>query len=212
MSSIFGAISVETPKYKVIQKAAAYEIREYARQLRAEVTVDLGNNAMMHNLSQPFSMLAGYIFGQNTKRSGQEGAEKVAMTAPVLMSQQPKHEKVAMTAPVLMSEKQQEQQGKNMTMSFILPSKYSRVEELPVPLDKNVKLVEVPEHKMAVVRFSGTFSEPLFTRKEEQLRAAAAADGVKLNPDRSAVVRAAYNPPWTLWFLRTNEVMVPVVG
>ena len=69
---------------------------------------------MLDGLSAPFRMLAGYIFGGNTKR-GSSGAaaesEKVEMTSPVLMTQQQRggepNEKVAMTSPVLMTQQQQ---------------------------------------------------------------------------------------------------------
>lgn len=87
-------------------------------------------------------------------------SEKVAMTAPVVMQNTTEpasaapaaSEKVAMTAPVVMqhaSDTQQQQQqaptssSSTRTMSFIMPSKYSSPEDLPVPKDARVKLVQV---------------------------------------------------------------------
>jgi hypothetical protein len=76
--------------------------------------------SLLDGLNQPFGMLAGYIFGGNTKRvAGEQSAqssasEKVAMTSPVLMTQKQGggssgsagNEKVAMTSPVLMTQQQ----------------------------------------------------------------------------------------------------------
>ncbi|KAJ1556141.1 hypothetical protein HK405_006322 [Cladochytrium tenue] len=88
------------------------------------------------------------------------------------------------------------------------------VKDLPVPDDPSVTLRQVPEQLMAVHRF-GT---PLFgghearwtaaKEAEASLRLACARDGVELEQDPRETVVATYNPPWTPWFLRTNEVMV----
>jgi hypothetical protein len=230
MASIFGAITSETPKYDLVKKFAVYEVRKYVRQVRAEVEVETPGH-MMENLGVPFRMLAGYIFGGNTKPLGSTSAaetdtnkqvwaasnEKVAMTAPVLLSQQaPKdakapNEKVAMTAPVLLSE---QQAGKKVVkMSFIMPSMYNSVDKLPIPKDTRVHLVEVPEHTVAVIRFSGQFSvsrATYFKDKEAALRSAAKEDGIVLSTDPQHVVVAGYNPPWCLPWMRTNEIMIPV--
>lgn len=64
---------------------------------------------------------------------------------------------------------------------------------------------------MAVVRFSGSLSDDNMRRHEEQLRAAATKAGLKLSEEPSDVQYAGYNPPWCLPWLKTNEVMVPVL-
>ncbi|GAX77231.1 hypothetical protein CEUSTIGMA_g4677.t1 [Chlamydomonas eustigma] len=232
MATIFGAITSETPKYDLVKKLAVYEVRKYGRQVRAEVKVETSGH-MMENLGVPFRMLAGYIFGGNIKSLGTAGAsvitepskqpgaasnEKVAMTAPVLLSQQvptgvkADNEKVAMTAPVLLNEHQADK--KSVKMSFIMPSIYDSVDKLPIPKDARVHLVEVPEHKVAVIRFSGQFSAAraaYFKDREAALRAAAKEDGIVLSVDPQDVVVAGYNPPWCLPWLRTNEIMIPVL-
>jgi len=150
-----------------------------------------------------------------TERKG----EKVAMTAPVVTER--KGEKVAMTAPVVTERKEGEKvamtapvvttaAAKVETMQFILPSKYRRVEDAPVPTVAGVKLVQLPERTYAVLRYSGSTSfkdaEKRVGKLLPQLRSAGLA---VRDEDDWQLYR--YNPPFTLPFLRTNEVAVKVL-
>lgn len=36
----------------------------------------------------------------------------------------------------------------NTRQTFIMPSKYNSIDSLPIPKDSNVKLIEVPDHKV----------------------------------------------------------------
>lgn len=224
MSTIFGAITSEVPKFKVLRVLASgpplCEVRQYGRQLRAEVEVE-HEGEMGQNMGGPFRMLAGFIFGGNTKRAvpGGEaaaGSEKVEMTAPVIMSKKAAEssEKVAMTAPVMVSKAGGGGgSGKHMVkMCFIMPSKYASVEELPVPKDARVHLAEHPEYTVAVIKFSGSFGDANFRKHEALLREAAAKAQLPISDDPEQVQVAGYNPPWCLPWLKTNEVHIPVVG
>ena len=62
---------------------------------------------------------------------------------------------------------------------------------------------------MAAVRFSGTWGEDRFVNHEGKLRAHLAEHG--LQPVGEAVY-ARYNPPFTPWFMRRNEVLIPVAA
>eukprot|EP00798_Chlamydomonas_sp_ICE-L_P003810 gene3810-13880_t len=120
-------------------------------------------------------------------------------------------EKVAMTAPVMMNTDASAGGGKqSLKMAFIMPSKYT-METLPVPKDANVNLVEVPEHKLAVITFSGSLSDSAMRKKEAELREAAAKEDTKLSQDPKDVFFAGYNPPWCLPWLKKNEVLIAVV-
>ncbi|GIL81722.1 hypothetical protein Vretimale_1358 [Volvox reticuliferus] len=216
MTTIFGSVSVETPKYTVVKaldNAIAAELRKYGPQVRAEVLYDVSpNHGIMDGTGTPFRALAGYIFGGNTSRS-RGGSEKVAMTAPVVVQTTrtggPSSEKIAMTAPVVM---QGSGDGNNKhVMYFIMPSKYKGVADLPVPKDSRVRLFEVPERTFAVIRFNGRMNSALATTKEQELRTAATKEGVKLSDDPHAVQYCSYNPPWCLPWLATNDIMIPVV-
>ena len=139
-------------------------------------------------------MLAGYIFGGNVKK------QSIAMTAPVVQAAA-KSEKIAMTAPVLQSG-----QPGGWTVRFVMPSGYT-LASLPTPNDVRVRLIPVPPARVAVVRFSGLAGEDDIATQTNLLndfvtRSQFAQIG------RPALAR--YNPPWTPWFMRRNEIMVTV--
>ena len=149
--------------------------------------------------------------------------EKVAMTAPVITTT---GEKVAMTAPVVSTSKpvSSDSGGEGekstmagpvatsaheiQTMAFLLPSKYT-IDTAPEPTDPRVTLKEIPPRYEAVHQYSGlsdmTNCGPEVERLYERLR----VDGVKIleggqwHLDR-------FNPPYTIPWLRTNEIHIPV--
>lgn len=120
------------------------------------------------------------------------------MTAPV---EQQSSAKIAMTAPV-----EQVETGSNYTVSFLMPAEYT-METLPQPLDSEVHLREIPARKMAAIRYSGTWSRKRYEQKKEALENfIAARDLAMIGP----ATFARYDPPFQLWFLRRNEVLIPV--
>lgn len=184
------AMAYETPFYKVLSKDGAFETRLYAPRLVAETTVTAtGREA----LSQGFNILAAYIFGQN------EGEKKVAMTAPVASASPAT---IEMTAPVASSQGEAGQ----TTIQFFLPKAYS-LDTAPQPKNPNITLRMVPEEHLVVLRFSGSAGEEAFALKTKDLMDHLASKGIKaVGPVREF----RYDPPWTLWFLRRNEVSIPV--
>jgi len=176
----------EEPKYAILEKDGDFEIRDYPSVIAAEVQV-AGSGESAAN--EAFKIIAGYIFGKNVSKT------KVAMTVPV--TEKTSSEKIAMTVPVT-SDKQKD----SMTMRFYMPSSYS-LESLPVPLDKRIKLFNLPSARYAVIRFSGFASEKNCAYHEKLLE-----DFVRtkeLKPSETPV-RAFYNPPWALPFMRRNEI------
>jgi len=180
----------EEAPYTVIKTEDIFELREYAPQVLAEIIVDgdlegAGNKA--------FRPLFRYISGDNKSRG------KIAMTAPV--SQEQKGEKISMTAPV----SQQRVQGK-WAVSFMMPASYT-METLPTPDDPNIKLRQVPARRVAAVRYSGFWSEEKYLLHKEKLEK-------WIKDNRFTVIGepvwARYNPPFTLWFMRRNEILIPV--
>ena len=108
-----------------------------------------------------------------------------------------------MTAPVA-----QEKTGEGWTVAFIMPSEHTMA-TLPRPNDVRVTLREVPARRVAAVTFSGTWGADRFdTFAKELLGKLDAAGFVPAGPP----VYARYDPPWTPWFLRKNEVLVPLRG
>ena len=154
-----------------------------------------------------FPIVAGYIFGDNTKQdkiamtvpvNTEEGvSEKITMTAPV------NTEKIAMTAPV--NTEAEETEG-TYKVSFVMPSKYT-LESLPTPNDSRVELTEVAARKVAVKRFSWSSTEATFKKQEEELLVALERDGIETI---GTVNIARYNTPWTIPFMLRNEVQIEI--
>ena len=189
---LFGslAMAVEEPAFATVVKDGAFEVRDYPALVVAEVTVS-GDQKEAAN--KGFRLLAGYIFGGNKRR------DSIAMTAPV--AQQPISEKIAMTAPVT-----QIQSAGMWTVRFTMPSSYT-MDTLPEPNAPNVHLRSLPPARFAVLRFSGLARQGDVEAKSEELIAAVAAHHLRAS---GPVSLAQYNPPWTLWFMRRNEVMIAV--
>jgi hypothetical protein len=190
--SLFGssAMAIEEPAFKTVLKDGNFEVRDYPSLVVAEVTVSGGQKEAA---SKGFRLLAGYIFGGNKRR------QSIAMTAPV--AQEPSSEKIAMTAPVT-----QIANAGTWIVRFTMPSAYT-LETLPAPNDPKVQLRRLPAERVAVLRFSGLAMKADVDAKTDELVAATKAHHLHaIGP----VSLAQYNPPWTPWFMRRNEVMIPV--
>ncbi|MCW4041503.1 MAG: heme-binding protein [Candidatus Bathyarchaeota archaeon] len=132
-----------------------------------------------------FNVLFRYINGHNIKQT------KIAMTAPVISEQ------IAMTAPVV--------SGSNY-IAFILPQQYS-IETAPQPRDNLIQLVTTPPRLVAALRFSGRWSESSFTTRSQELLKTLHEAEIKT---KGNVFSMRYDGPFTLWFLRRNEVAVEI--
>ena len=185
------AMAVEEPAFKQVMREGNFELRDYPAVVVAQVTVT-GDQKEAAN--QGFRLLAGYIFGGNKRR------QSIAMTAPV--AQQAASEKIAMTAPVA----QTQTTTGAWLVRFTMPSAYT-LQSLPVPNDARVELHNIEPARFAVLRFSGLAQPGDVEAKSNELLA-------QVNSHRlralGSVSLAQYNPPWTLWFMRRNEVMVEV--
>jgi hypothetical protein len=180
---------VEQPDYKLIKSKENIEVRDYPPMIVAEVKV---SGERKEAIREGFKLLADYNFGNNTSH------KKMDMTAPVTSELS---EKLSMTAPVT-----QEQEMGKWKVKFVMPKKY-RLETLPKPKFENVVLLQIPAKCFAVIRFSGLVDDESIKLHTEQLKAYILAE--KLKPIGGTVL-AFYNPPWTLPFLRRNEIMIEV--
>jgi hypothetical protein len=174
----------------VLEQTGDFELRQYQPYIVAETLVE-GDFGEVGNVG--FRRLFDYIQGNNRKKT------KIPMTAPV--TQEAQSEKIPMTAPV-----GQEKAGDNWRISFVMPASYT-LETLPEPLDPRIKLTKIPGRLMAVHQYSGTWSQKRYEAKERQLREFIQGKGLQVV---GAPVWARYNPPFMPWFLRRNEVMIPV--
>jgi hypothetical protein len=187
------AMATEEPSYSSILQEAPFEIREYPSLIAAEVTV---SGERSDAVSAGFRLLAGYIFGGNTRK------QSIAMTAPVIQNESP-NEKIAMTAPVMQSP-----DPAGWVIRFIMPASYT-LETLPTPNDPKVRLVALPPKRLAVVRFSGLVDDNDVEQQTALLRAFVVQQKLTAVGTPSL---ARYDPPWTLWFLRRNEIMLEVTS
>ena len=187
------AMAVEEPKYTVLEKTPPFELRSYSPMILAEVQVE---GDLDEASSQGFRLIAAYIFGQN------QVSEKISMTAPVVVEEQAvKGASIAMTAPVSI-----ESNAGKWTVSFVMPAEYS-MESLPKPLNSKVKLRQIPAVKRAVIGFSGFYNENKVTERTVELE-----EWMRTKNLQAASIPkfARYNPPWTLPFMRRNEIMIDV--
>ena len=183
-------MAIEEASYTVVQRDGEFEIRDYAPHVVAETVVA---GAFERAGTEAFRALFRYISGGNRSR------HKVAMTAPV--SQEAKGEKIAMTAPV-----GQQLSQDRWAVSFTMPASFT-LETLPEPADPQVTLRQVPARQMAAMRYSGFWTESSYLRHEMKLESWVRSKGLLIAGDP---VWARYNPPFTPWFLRRNEILIPV--
>ncbi len=180
------AQAAEEPDYTVVRQLNGAEVRQYQPYVVAQVLV-AGPSDQAGN--QAFPILAGYIFGKN------RGEKKFAMTAPVTQVAAPV--KLEMTAPVTQSAV-----AGGFVVQFVLP-KGVTLASAPEPLDSRVQLREVPGSLVAVVRYSGLWSQSNYDEHSAQLQSALQAAQIGWTGEP---VLSRYDPPFTPWFLRRNEI------
>jgi len=191
--AVFGInLGTKQPHYDVIERVGEkIEIRRYPRRIAAETTIDAGKSNNPQR--EAFEIIAGYIFGANKRR------QKIDMTAPVEISSS--SAKIEMTAPVELIASQ----GVVM-MRFFMPSNFAK-DDLPEPTDSRVKLVELAPTTVAVLRFSGLSNAAVASDRSGKLLNALRTTNWKASGLATAYF---YNPPWTIPFLRRNEIVIPV--
>ncbi|MEO7057827.1 MAG: heme-binding protein [Caldimonas sp.] len=182
--------AVEEPGYDVVQQLDGAEIRQYAPYVVAEVLVsgpaeEAGNQA--------FPILAGYIFGKN------KGATKFDMTAPVTQAAAPV--KLEMTAPVT-----QAAAAGGFVVQFVLP-KGVTLASAPEPIDPRVQLREIPGRRVGAIRYSGFWSQGNYAEHLAKLEQAMRSAHISWTGEPTL---ARYNPPFTPWFMRRNEIWLEV--
>ena len=127
-----------------------------------------------------FRPLVSYISGRN------DSGEKLAMTAPVI--QRAHHG------------------GSGQDVSFVLPAD-ATLDTAPTPQDASVTLRAVSEEWAAAEKFSGRWTKKACDDAEQRLRSHVEQAGLAAI---GAARFARYDPPWTPWFMRRNEVVIPV--
>ncbi len=182
----------EQQRYEVVRQGSGFELRRYRAHLVAEVEVDgsfegAGNTA--------FRPLVAYIRGRN------RASQSLAMTAPVLQRRDDPDE-----TPATVETLTAETSPGRYVVSFVMPRGSTR-ESLPDPADARVAIRAVPEELAAVAQYSGRWTSASYEQQTSRLLRAVSAAGLETHgPPRFA----RFDPPWTPWFRRRNEVVVPV--
>lgn len=127
-----------------------------------------------------FKILADYIFGNNSAANGK--IRKISMTAPVSI----------------------QQTKDKWRVQFTMPSRYT-LQTLPKPNNPNIEIVEVPAQTYGVIKFSGSAGTEKVAAKTKELQSWMQAQNLTITGKPEL---ARYNPPWTLPFMRRNEIMI----
>lgn len=165
---------IETPDYKVVKTIGEVEIREYPKMLVAQTS--LPSSSFENSGSNGFRTIAGYIFG------GNQGNQKIAMTAPVVMNM-----------------------GDSATMYFVMPKQYQK-EQLPTPNSPNVRIVEEAPKTLAVIKYGGFSSDKDIKRYCKELEETLTQNSIQW---KVGFMYMGYNAPWDV-VNRRNEVAVEV--
>lgn len=137
---------IETYPYTVVKKYVNFEVRNYEATLFT--SVKLSTSGYEESSSRGFSILAGYIFGDNDRN------EKIAMTSPVAMSLED-----------------------SMTMMFMVPKEFNR-EDLPKPGQSKIEFTEEPAKTVAAIQFSGWANDEKIEKYKHALIKALDAEGL----------------------------------
>jgi hypothetical protein len=178
--------AIEEPGFEVTRKIGAVEIRRYAAYVVAEVSVTGSASAAG---GKAFPILAGYIFGKN------RGRQTLPMTAPVI--QTAAAAPLAMTAPVT-----QNAVAGGFVVQFVLPHDVT-LATAPVPTDPRVTIRKVAARRVAVIRYSGFWSDANYDEHLSLLQRALRLAGEAWNGEP---IYARYDAPFVPWLLRRNEI------
>jgi hypothetical protein len=183
-------MAIEEPSYKVIKTDGKIEIREYLPYIVVETFIPASEMNEASNTG--FRKLFKYISGDNTANAD------IAMTAPVTTS---RSEKIEMTAPVTTT-----RSPEGYWIAFVVPQKFTRA-TTPLPNDTTLHIREIQSRTVAVIRFSGRWTESNMKEHEQAL-----FQWLKENnriPVSTPVI-ARYDPPFMPWFLRRNEIQIEI--
>jgi len=193
--SVFGESGVENAPYTLLKsdQVEKIEVRNY------ESMVLVSSDMSADGMNSAFRNLFRYISGEN------EGSTEIAMTAPVLMDESEttaKGSEIAMTAPVFMKK-----QSAQQVMSFVMPADFT-MQNTPKPISSDVWITEIKDYKVVVIKFSGLLSDNNVEKQTRILNNWIANNGYTAI---SEPINAAYNGPFTIPWLRHNEVLIEVI-
>jgi len=167
----------EHQPYELVAKIDGCEIRYYPKYVLIQVST---RGEFSSAANRAFRPLVNYISGRN------QDSTKFAMTAPVIHEPNPK--------------------ATEHLVSFVLPAG-TELKDLPLPIDAEVKRIEVEPHYAAAIKFRGLADYEHFNALGEKLKSAVTKAGLKTV---GKPYYARFDPPWKPGFLRHNEAIIPI--
>eukprot|EP00040_Diaphanoeca_grandis_P010840 m.55527 g.55527 ORF g.55527 m.55527 type:complete len:205 (-) comp22091_c0_seq3:100-714(-) len=195
MGIVFGVTGSKEPAFTVIKSGSGYEVRKYGEYFLAEYKMPKPDSEISEKRNHGFGVLAKYIgvFGKPTNST----ETPMAMTAPVI------------TNPTDVSKKAMSEDKIAMkTMSFVLPFEFTDLASIPKPTDDRISIRKESAMTVAVVKFSGWFSDSYAKSYLNTLCTQLREDKLLGATDEPEWSVAQYHPPFTLPFLRRNEIWV----
>jgi hypothetical protein len=192
MLGVGNAMATEEAEYILVLKEQNFELRSYEPHILAETRVD---GDFDEAGGKAFGRLFKYISGDNKAR------EEVQMTTPV--SQEAAGKEISMTSPV-----GQQRENNQWLVSFMMPASYT-IDTIPKPTDSDVTLRQVPARYIAAVQYSGFWSEGNYLNNKGALETWIEQQGLEVVGEP---IWARYNPPLMPWFLRRNEILIPIAN
>jgi hypothetical protein len=110
-------------------------------------------------------------------------------------------DKIAMTSPV-----GQRPSGDGWAVAFMMPATYT-MDTIPTPDDPTVVIRAIPAYRAAVVTYSGTWSEKNYRKQMARLEQWVNENELEAIGEP---VWARYDPPFKPWFMRRNEILIPL--
>lgn len=172
----------ERPSYNVVLKEDGLEIRDYASAVVVETQVFTSRRDAA---GEAFRSLFNYISGNNA------ASLEIPMTSPVTQT------------PV---GKGPDNVSDNWAIRFFLPSSLS-MEDIPKPLQQDVNIVTLAAQRFASVSFKGTQNDKMVAKYTARLREFISQNGYGVSGEP---VYGFYDPPFVPWFLRDNEILLPI--
>lgn len=179
-------MALDEPSYTVLKKDGRFELRRYEPYIVVETIV--ADSVLDDASTAGFRKLFKYITGNNRTSAD------IAMTAPVITEPS---RSIPMTAPVTSV-----RTSDGYTIAFVMPKEFT-LETTPVPNDPALTVRLVPSRTVAVIRFSGRWTDEAMSERTEELAAWVAS--IAAVPDGKPLI-ARYDPPIMPWFLRRNEI------
>lgn len=117
-----------------------------------------------------------------------------------ISGQNDREESISMTVPV------RKEAGEEESLSFFMPSSFS-LAELPAPADETVEIKKLPARLYGVLSFSGVTGKEKVNKKFGTLEKWIQSKGYSIS-EKKYLDR--FDPPWTPWFLKKNEILVAI--